>query len=62
MTKFLPQNFNDVLAWYLLTLIVTLWVVQGCDYITLRDDVNGALVVLFTLVVQFYFRKKSGGD
>ena len=53
MTKFLPQNFNDVLAWYLLTLIVTLWVVQGCDYITLRDDVNGALVVLFTLVVQF---------
>jgi len=57
MSKFIPQNFNDFLALILVFLIVALWLVQGCTNINLRDDVNGALVVLFTLVVQYYFRR-----
>jgi hypothetical protein len=55
--KFIPQNFNDFLALILIVLIAGLWVVEGINMVALRDDVNGALVVLFTLVVQFYFRR-----
>lgn len=62
MSKFLPQNFNDFLALILIILIVTLWIVQGCFKVNLREDVNGALVVIFTLVVQYYYRKKEGGS
>jgi len=57
MSKFIPQNFNDLLALILVFMIAGLWIVQGCTTISLRDDVNGALVVLFTLVVQYYFRR-----
>jgi len=57
MNKFLPQCFNDFLALLLIILIAILWVIEGLDKVVLRDDVNGALVVLFTLVVQYYFRK-----
>ena len=59
IARFLPQNFNDLLALFVIGLITALWIVQGCSKITLRDDVNGALVVLFTLVIQFYFRKSK---
>lgn len=57
IAKFVPQNFNDFMAVLLVLLIVAMWIIQGVHLITLRDDVNGALTVLFTLVVQFYFRK-----
>ncbi len=57
MSKFIPQNFNDFLALILIVLIVGLWVVQGLGLVTLRDDVNGGLTVLFALVVQYYFRR-----
>lgn len=67
MNKWRPQNFNDFLALILIVLIVGLWVMQGLTTVALREDVNGALVVLFTLVVQFYFRRappngKEGGS
>jgi hypothetical protein len=53
--KWLPQSFNDLLALILIGAIVALWILQGQSALTLRDDTNGALVVLFTLV--FYFRR-----
>jgi hypothetical protein len=55
--RFLPNNFNDFLALILILLISALWIFQGEKAISLRDDVNGALVVIFTLVVQYYFRR-----
>jgi hypothetical protein len=57
MSRFIPQTFNDFFALFVVALIVALWIVQGISAITLRDDVNGALVVLFTLIVQYYFRR-----
>ncbi len=57
MNKFIPQNFNDFLALVLIAAIVGLWVVQGLGLVSLRDDVNGGLTVLFALVVQYYFRR-----
>ena len=52
-----PASFNDTLALVFLLLVVGLWVVQGLGLISLRDDANGALTVLVTLVIQFYFRR-----
>jgi len=57
MSKFIPQNYNDFLALILVILIVALWLLQGASKVILRDDVNGALTVIFTLVVQYYFRR-----
>jgi hypothetical protein len=64
LTRFIPQNFNDFLALILVCLIVALWIVQGLGMVSLRDDVNGGLTVLFALVVQFYFRRSptTSGD
>jgi hypothetical protein len=59
IAKFMPQNFNDFMAVLLVLLIAVMWIIQGIHLIALRDDVNGALTVLFTLVVQYYFRKKA---
>lgn len=58
--KFLPQNFNDLLALVLIAVIVALWILQGQQCIELRDEVNGSLTVIFTLIVQYFFRKRSG--
>jgi hypothetical protein len=55
--RFLPQNFNDFLCLFFLLIALTLWIIQGLSLITLRDDVNGALTVLVTLVIQYYFRR-----
>lgn len=60
--KFLPQNFNDFMAIILITLIVILWILQGSSRMSFPTEVNGGLLVTFTLVVQYYFRKKTGGD
>ncbi len=51
--KFVPQNFNDLLAVMLIVGIILLWV-----FATLPTEVNGALIVTWTLIVQYYFRKK----
>jgi hypothetical protein len=57
VARFLPQSFNDLLCLLFLSMTSFLWVVQGRGLITLKDDVNGALTVLVTLVIQYYFRK-----
>ena len=54
-----PASFNDTFAVLFLVAAVALWVLQGMGIIMLRDDANGALTVLVTLVVQFYFRKRK---
>lgn len=62
LKKFLPQNFNDLLALFFITLAIMLWIIQGLSLVSLREDVNGALVVLVTLIVQFYFRTRPPTD
>ncbi len=58
--KLVPQNFNDLLCLVLVTVIIALWILAGMKLLVLPAEVTGALIVTWTLLVQFYFRKKSG--
>lgn len=63
--RFLPQSFNDLLCLMLITIIMGLWILLGLNIIDLPSEVTGALIVTWTLLVQYYFRKKqseSGED
>ena len=57
MKKFIPQNFNDFLALVLIFGILGVWLLQGANKINMPTEVTGGLLVTWTLVVQFYFRK-----
>ncbi len=57
MKNFKPQNFNDLLALILIFLIPAIWITQGCGKVTMPTEVNGGLLVTWTLIIQFYFRK-----
>jgi hypothetical protein len=59
MSKFLPANFNDFLAVILIVGIIILWIAQACTKLALPAEVTGALIVTWTLIVQYYFRKKQ---
>jgi hypothetical protein len=59
LTKFCPQNFNDLLALTLILGIVALWVIQAICKLSMPSEVIGALIVTWTLIVQYYFRKKQ---
>jgi len=57
--KFLPQPFNDFLCLFLVLIIAVLWILAGVGFLQLSPEVMGALIVTWTLLIQFYFRKKS---
>jgi hypothetical protein len=53
------KRINDLLA--LLTIIIILpglWVLNGCGIIQLPGEIIGATIAAFTLILNFYFRKK----
>ena len=52
------MQFNNKLALVVIGAIIALWVVQGLGVITLAGEIVGATIAAFTLVVQYYFRKK----
>lgn len=52
------KSFNDRLALVLIFLIPALWVLQGWGKVALAPEVVGALIATWTLIIQFYFRKK----
>jgi hypothetical protein len=56
--KLLPQSFNDSLCLAIIMVIVTLWILAGLKAVELPAEVTGALIVTWTLLVQYYFRKK----
>lgn len=57
--KFAPQTFNDFLCFILICFIAIVWAIQGLGKLTLSAEVTGALIVTWTLLVQYYFRKKQ---
>lgn len=59
ISKLAPQNFNDFLCLVLIVLIAALWILTGIKTLELPAEVTGALIVTWTLLVQYYFRKKS---
>ena len=62
MKNLIPQNFNDFLCLVLIMLIVGLWVLSGLKVIILPAEVTGALIVTWTILIQYYFRKKQSGE
>jgi hypothetical protein len=58
-SKFMPQSFNDLLCLVLILLIAVLWILTGMKILDLSAEVTGALIVTWTLLVQYYFRKKQ---
>ena len=60
LKKLMPQSFNDSLCLILILLITTLWILMGMKMLALPNEVSGALIVTWTILVQYYFRKKQG--
>lgn len=57
MDRWMPRNWNDVLALVLLFVIPALWVLQGLKTLELVGEVIGATIMGWTLVLQYYFRR-----
>ena len=57
--RFLPACFNDFLCLVLIMLVVGMWVLSGLKVIVLPAEVTGALIVTWTILIQYYFRKKQ---
>jgi hypothetical protein len=62
MRKLIPQNYNDFLCLVLIILIAALWILTGLKILELPSEVTGALIVTWTILIQYYFRKKPGGE
>jgi len=62
MKKFQPQNFNDFLCLFLMGAILTMWILEGFNVVgfSLHEEVRTATIIFFTLIGQYYYRKKSG--
>ncbi len=54
------KKFNDRLAIVFLLLIVGLWV--GNKWLGMSGEIIGATISVFTMVAQYYFRKKENGE
>jgi hypothetical protein len=59
LQKFLPSCFNDFLCLVLIGLIAAMWILMGLKVLDLSAEVTGALIVTWTLLIQYYFRKKN---
>jgi hypothetical protein len=62
LKKIIPQSFNDLLCLALVCLIAALWILSGLKTLELPSEINGALIVTWTLMVQYYFRKKQSAS
>jgi hypothetical protein len=45
-----------------LGLITALWVLAGMKILELPNEVTGALIVTWTILIQYYFRKKQNEE
>ena len=52
------RNFNDRLALLLTVAMPLLWILHGRGIAPLPGEILGATIATWTLVVQYYFRRK----
>ena len=53
-------GFRNLLALFMQSAILLFWALQGVGVLKeVPGEVNGALISAFTLITQFYFRKKG---
>ena len=62
LARLLPRNWNDTLSLMLLLIIPLLWVYSGKGRMDIPDTVQGALIVTWTMVIQYYFRQRPPTD
>jgi len=54
------MNFRNILALLaFIGIIPVLWVLNGAGIINVGETVVGATIAVWTLIAQFYFRKKE---
>jgi len=53
------KTFRDRLALILIAGIPVLWLLAGTTVINLPEAALGATIAMWTLCIQFYFRKKE---
>lgn len=59
----LIADFNDLLALLIIVAIIPgLWITDGLGLLKMNPEVLGSTIAAWTLVLQFYFRKRRGGD
>lgn len=51
------QNFNDTVALFLLVVIPAMWILDARGWVTLNREVAGSLIVTWTIIIQYYFRR-----
>jgi len=59
LKTFLLKSFSYLLFLILILLIVAIWVLAGKKILELPSEVTGALIVTWTILIQYYFRKKQ---
>jgi hypothetical protein len=59
LKNFLHQSYNDLLFLVLILLITVFWVLLGLKIVELPSEITGALIVTWTILIQYYFRKKK---
>jgi len=56
-------NFRNLLAIFMQSAILLFWSLQGIGLLqNVPGEINGALISAFTLITQFYFRKKPSAE
>lgn len=54
------MNFRNILALLaFIIMIPAMWILEGKGVIHLGDTIIGATIVMWTLIGQFYFRKRE---
>lgn len=57
------KKFRDLLALITLVAVIPgLWIATGRGYLALPDEVIGATIMAWGLLLQFYFRKREKGE
>lgn len=51
-------KFRDIFAILLTMVTATMWGLTGAGIVDIPGEMLGALIATWTMVVQFYFRKK----
>jgi len=53
------KNFKNMLALILSLVIIAMWVAQGMSLVDMPGEVVGASIAVWTMIAQYYFRKKG---
>ncbi|KKN70450.1 hypothetical protein LCGC14_0431450 [marine sediment metagenome] len=54
------SDTNDLIALFLLILIIPgMWIADATDILNLSGQIEGATIMGWTLVLQFYFRRRK---